>query len=378
MSARALLAAAALALLGCGGPARGDAYLRAMADARRSHHDGRFDDAAARFDDAARSARQPRDAVYARYEAALARARAGDVARAATELRAIAAARPPTAYSAQAAFKAAELARASDEDRGLKDLEAVALAFPESGVAAVALGHLLDHDDQGAAASALARLDRLLPRLRGTALEERAAYERARRLETLAQAAHAPPALAAARDAYLDVAARWPYPFGSLNDDALYRAAELEVALSRPREAIAVFERLLAQREVSAFLGSYERPRYLPAALRVAELYEATLNDRPSARAALHRVYKDFSTSTMRDDALWREAELWRLDGDTPTACARLATLTGDFPDSRYVPCAALRCPSLPRPKSTRAPSSCHAYLVREPSSTSEAARAAE
>ena len=49
--------------------------------------------------------------------------------------------------------------------------------------------------------------------------------------------------------------------------------------------------------------------------------------------------------SLLRDDALWQEALLWGEEGDTGTACERLETLVDHFPDSRYVPCAAARCP---------------------------------
>jgi outer membrane protein assembly factor BamD (BamD/ComL family) len=346
-------------LAGCGGPNRGDEYLRSVAEARRSHHNGRFDVAATKYDEAAKNAKIPRDAVYARYEAALARARAGDVARGAAELRAIATTKPPNAYSAQAAFKAAELARRSDEAAGLRELEAVVVDFPESGVAQVALGHVLRKDDESGPETTLAHLDRLLPKVANTKVEEKVGYERARRLEALSRTE-------AARDAYLAVAAKWPYPFGGLNDDSLYRAADMEEKLGRPREAVAILERLLSQREVSSFMGSYERPRYLPAVLRIAQIYEEKLNDRASARATLHRVYSEFTTSIMRDDALWREAELWRKDGDASTACDRLATLAGDFPDSRYVPCATMRCPSIKRSSKSKAPATCHEYLVRE------------
>lgn len=354
------LVIASVALLpACGGPSRGDGYLRSLAEARREHHAGRFDLAAARFDEAAKSAKIPRDAVYARYEAALARARAGEVSAATAELRAIATATPANEYSAQAAFKAAELIRTRDDAAGLRALEAVVVDHPESGVAQVSLGAIVQHDDEAGPEAALAHLDAIDARVKGTKVEERLLYERARRLDALGRTE-------AARDAFVDVANKWPYPFGALNDDALYRASEMEVKLGRPREAIALLERLLSQREVSSFMGSYERPRYVPAMLRIAQLYEDKLGDRASARAALHRIYADFKTSPMRDDALWREAELWRKDGDAGKACDRLATLTGDFPDSRYVPCVALRCPSVSRPAKSKAPATCHEYLLHE------------
>lgn len=358
----ALTSLTALALLaGCGGPSRGDAYLRSLAEARREHHDGRFELAASKFDEAAKTAKLPRDAVYARYEAALARARAGDVARAAAELRALATTKPPTAYSAQAAFKAAELARRNDQAAGIRELEAVIVDFPESGVAQVALATVLRHDDESSPDVALAHLERLAPRVKGTKVEEKVLYERAKHLDALGRTE-------VARDAFIDVANKWPYPFGAFNDDALFRAGEMEEKLGRPKEAIALYERLLAQREVSSFMGTYERPRYLPAILRIAQLYEEKLNDRAKARATLHRLYTDHTTSTMRDDALWREAELWRKDGDTSTACDRLATLASDFPDSRYVPCTSVRCPSVKRPAKSKAPATCHEYLMREKS----------
>ena len=358
MTGAAVGVALAMGALTACAPNRGAAFDRSLADARQAHHDGRFDAAAASFEDASKNAKLPRDAVYARYEAALAWARAGDVARAASELRAIATTKPANDYSAQAAYKAAELARANDEAAGLHELEAVVVEFPQSGVAQVSLAHLLRHDDDAGPEAGLAHLERLAPRVKGTKVEEKVLYERAKRLDALGRTE-------AARDAYLEVASKWPYPFGGFNDDALYRAGEMEEKLGHPKEAIAVLERLLSQREVSSFVGSYERPRYVPAILRIAQIYENT-GERGKARAALHRLYADFQTSTMRADALWREAELWRKDGNAGTACDRLSTLAGDFPDSRYVPCASMKCPAIKRPSKSKAPTTCHEYLLRE------------
>jgi tetratricopeptide (TPR) repeat protein len=343
-------------LLAACAPNRGNAYEKALAEGRRAHHAGRFEAAAERFDEAARTAKQPRDAVYARYEAALARARGGDVARASRELHAIADANPPNAYSAEAAFKAADLAYRSDPEAGLPELEAVVVRFPDDGSARLALLRVLRHDPD----AALARIDALAPRVRGKAVEQDLAYERAKRL---AETGKREEALAA----YLDIASRWPYPKGPYFDDALYRASEIEEALGRPAKAIEHLERLLSYRETSSVIGSYQRPRYTPALLRIAKLYEDALHDRVRARETLHRLYVEFRTSTERDDALWREADLWRKDGDAATACDRLGTLVSDFPDSRYVPCAMEKCSGLKRPAKSKAPTTCRAYLNREP-----------
>lgn len=365
MRIRSFALVASLILAACA-PNRGDEFQRSLAEARRAHHAGRFAEAADRFEQAGKQAKLARDAVYMRYESALARARAGDVARAARELRAIATEKPPNAYSAQAAFKAADLAIDSDAAAGHAELSAIPIDFPDSGVAQVAVTRVARwDDDHGGPQRAIERLEAMAPKVKGHTVEQTVLYERAKRLAVLGRTQEA-------RDAYLEIAARWPYPFGAYFDDSLYRASEMEEQLGRVPEAIAHLERLLSHREVSSFMGSYERPRYIPAILRIAKLYEDKLGDRGKAREALHRLYSDFKTSTLRDDALWREAELWRKDGDQGTMCDRLSTLANDFPDSRYVPCAIERCPSIKRSSKSKAPTTCHAYLTREASPPQE------
>ncbi len=349
---RAGAAVVALALLASCAPHRGDDHVRSMAAARRAYGAGRFAQAAEAYDAAAKSAKLPRDAVFARYEAALARVRAGDVELGASELRAIASAAPPNDYSAAAALDVARLTRRVDDTRGLRELEDVALRFPASGAGKVALLEVVRGDDaSGGPAAALAHLDQLTPRLGAGPLGDLVAYERAKRLSELGRTAEA-------RDAFREVARRWPYPKGAYFDDALFRASEEEEKLGRFQEAIAVLEELLSYRETSDVIGSYQRPRFSPALLRIADLYETKLGDRAKAREALHRFYLEMKTSVHRDDALWREARLFQQDGDRETACDRLALLTRDFPDSRYVPCAIDAC-KLARPARSRAPQAC-------------------
>jgi hypothetical protein len=124
---------------------------------------------------------------------------------------------------------------------------------------------------------------------------------------------------------------------------------------------------MLAQRESTIIVGTYERPMYVPAVLRVGALYRDRLHDDAAARQAFHRLYAEFANSTKRDDGLWLEAAVWRQDGDAATACRRLATLVQDFPDSRYVPCAVAECTGLERPARSAAPTTCHPYITRQP-----------
>jgi len=270
--------------------------------------------------------------------------------------------KPKIAYSALAAFKAADLE--TDEQARIRAFEAIVVSYPNNGVAFVALSRILQHDEQGGDERALEHLESIASHLvmsdadpKDPGVEEMMTYERAKLLARLGRTEDALAAM-------LDMAKRWPYPFGAYIDDALFHASELERTLGRPRDAIATLERLLAKREVSSMIGTYERPKYEPAILRIAEIYEHDLGDRAMARETLHRFYRDYKTSLLRDDALWREAELWEKDGKTTVACDRLETLTRDFPDSRYVPCASVRCPSIRRPAKSLAPATCHAYIL--------------
>jgi TolA-binding protein len=347
------------ALLGaCSGSKPVDTYARMMAEADRAGSAGRHAEAASRYEEAARTAKRPRDREHAAYLAALASARAGDE-RAVTKLEEISRADPKGEHAAEAAYRAAELRLRAGDAGAWAALEQVFTKFPNSGVSRPALRRFLAHvDEEKGKAASLAYLDDLAPKVDKAELAEDVAYQRANRLADTGD-------FQRARDAYLAMADRWPYPFGSLWDDALYRASEMDEKLGRYREAIADLERMLKEREEASTMGSYERPKYTPALLRIAQLYADKLHDRERARDTYHRLYSEFSHSIMRDDALWKEAELWRADGNEEKACSRLSTLVSDFPDSRYVPCAVDRC-KLKRPEKSKAPATCHPYITRD------------
>ncbi|HEY8080350.1 MAG TPA: hypothetical protein VIF62_39745, partial [Labilithrix sp.] len=120
-------------------PSRGAGYEKAVADARDAYGSGRFVEAADRWQAASRDAKIPRDAVYARFESAMARLRAGDPSRARAELAALASTNPANAYSGEAAFHVAEIDLANGADQGWSELEDVVVRFPSLGVAEVAV-----------------------------------------------------------------------------------------------------------------------------------------------------------------------------------------------------------------------------------------------
>jgi tetratricopeptide (TPR) repeat protein len=342
--------------LGACAPSRGVPYEMAFAEALRAEGAGRFAEAMAKYDQAASVARRWRDRDQARWDAAEMEVRAASFRGALVRLDAIAA-DPRSEHQAEAAYHAAQLRiDGGDTDRAWLDMEQVPRRFPSHGVAYVAIRRLVAHADERGPSYGLAEIRLLDHDLGTTELAALLAFLQAQHVETLGDDP-------GARDAYLRIADRWPYPFGGFFDDALWRASLLDEKLGRDKQAIDDLERMVKERETTTIMGTYERPKYVPAMLRIGELYRDRLHDRAKARDAFHRLYTDFANSAERDDALWLESALWRDDGDTATACRRLATLVHDFPDSRYVPCAIGDCAGLERPAKSAAPQECRPYI---------------
>jgi TolA-binding protein len=348
---RALLLALLLSACAPNLPA---AYVHSRDAAESAYASGHFSEAGQRWLDAAKSADTARDRNDARYRAATSYERAGDLTRAGELYSELANGHSDRAP--RATFALADLQiRGGDEAGGNAALEAAVRKYPSSGVANLALRrYFAALAEQGGDRAVLDYIDRVEPALDSGDLAEQLLYERARRLDSLGS-------VAPARDAYVVVADRFPYPHGAYWDDALFHAADCELELGRPERAVAQLERMLAAREASHLSGSYERPRFADAAYRVAELYRDQLRDAAAAQRAFHGVFVDYPTSTLRDDALWQEALLARQGGGT-AACAPLTALVQQLPDSRYAPCAHEICFKL-APIAKR---ECAAYIERE------------
>jgi tetratricopeptide (TPR) repeat protein len=354
----ALVLALAWTATGACAPAHDAAYEAALRSAARNEGAGRFAAAADDYDAAARVGTRDRDQDQARWDAAEATARAGNVAAAASRFGALAG-DGLSEHQAEAALRLALLRiESGDADRGWEEMESIPRHFPTHGVAHVAVRKLVTHADENGPRAGLEELTALARDLGGTELEQLVTYLAATHVEALGDDR-------GAREAYGKIADRWPYPFGAFFDDALWHASLIDEKLGQYQSAIDDLERLLRERETTTIMGSYERAKYVPSMMRVGELYRDRLHDRAKAREAFHRFYAEFQHSPLRDRALWLEAALWREDGDAGTACGRLATLVEKFPDSRYVPCAVEKCPALSRPRSSGAPRDCHEYIER-------------
>lgn len=332
-------------------PSLPEAYLRSRASAERAYKERHFAEAGQRWLDTANSAATARDRSEARYRAAVSYERAADVARAGALYSQLASGKSERA--ARATFALADLrVKRGDEAGGYAELEAAVHRFPSSGIASLALRRYFSFlSEQGGDRRVLEYIERVQPTLSHSDVAEQLGYERARRLETLGSTS-------AARDAYVELAQRFPYPYGAYWDDALSRAADCELTLGRPESAIGLLQRMLQARETAHFSGSYERPRFAEAAYRLAGLYRDARHDQSAARRAFRSVFLDYPNSTLRDDALWHEAMLAHRIG-LDESCAPLRLLVQQLPESRYVPCAHELCAAIGK-LATRA---CPAYI---------------
>jgi tetratricopeptide (TPR) repeat protein len=348
------LAAAALgmALTACP-PGPNAAYRVAKGAGDRAYSSGRYAEAAGAYADAGKAADRPRDAAEALYLEASAHQRSGAREKARAAYERLIAEQPQSHFARRAEFDVADLEiESGNVEKGYERYRQLATMKSDHGLARRAMEHYLRHLEASGGDPA-GWLKAILPEIAETELDETARYALAGYLEKSND-------LLGARDAYLACAERHPYPKGALFDDALWHAARLSEALGRPEQAIGHLRAMLAVRETSTTVGSYERPRFSPAQFRIAILYRDALRDHAMARREFHRLYVDHRTSILRDDALWEEAKLARDAGNGDEACALAAVLTKDFPASRYAACAGALCPT-----AQAAPGRCHAYLIR-------------
>jgi tetratricopeptide (TPR) repeat protein len=340
--------------LGCGSPPPA-AYVQETQQAQAARVKGQHAVAAQHYERAAELAAKPRDAEEARYRAADSYARAGDTVRAEALYQKLAAQGPNAERRARADFALAELLnKTGRQPEGQQRLTLAIRRHPNSGLAREALTKHLDYlRRQGGTDAVLSYLTTESRALGASELGETLAYRRARELDLAERRAEA-------RDAYLACAASYPYPSGAFWDDALFRAAEKDLALGEPQRAIEHLERMLAEQEDAIITGSYQRGRYAEAQKKIGEVYRDVLHDPVRARRELRKVWANHRTSRLVDDALFEEALLARSAGDDPGTCAPLSIIVRQLPDSRYAACAHLLCASLPATAVA-----CHDYIKR-------------
>jgi len=333
-------------------------YLEAKAAGHRAYSSGRYEQAAEHFHQAAGKADRRKDRDEALYLEASSYLRAGRYREAKTVFEAMVSISPDGLRAARAAHEAAKIEiRHGDAAKGWQMLHAAIVRYPASGLSRAALQRYLQYlDETIGPLRVIDYLDASMDWYRAHDLGERALYEKAKRLERLGR-------LREAVDTLLICAKDYPYPVGSLRDNALYLASELEERLGRPRQAVAHLRTLLEDREQSLIHGSYERPLYAPAQMRLAVLYRDALAEPDVARKEFRKLFDAFPTSTLRDDALWAEALVARKQKDTEGACAAVSLLVKHIPQSRYAHCATLLCDKAPTPGQA---GTCREYIARD------------
>lgn len=346
--ARAWLCAGVLAACA---PRLPPAYVKSRAEAEHAYERGEYARAAKLWADAAQKAPPGREREEARYRQAASLERSGDDASAETLYRGIES--TPGERSERAAYARAEIAeRHLAKNDSLSALRSVIVRYPNSGLArGAATRYLAREAELGGAERALAATEALLAEVRHSELEESLVYARARRLEELERNE-------AAREAFLDLARRFPYPHGAYWDDALLAAARIDQRLGNYQAALETLDRLLSARETSRLNGSYERSGYAEARFLSAEIWRDNLKDPLRARAAFRRVWADHPTSRLRDDALFEEALTALASGDANGACEPARLLLRSEPDSRYAACVTELCPTV-----SSGAKACHGYL---------------
>ncbi len=329
-------------LLSACAPNLGEAYQRSFAAGQRAFHAGRFEEAARAFETAAQEATRVKDRDEALFEVARMHEKRGAYAEARDAYERVTKTSPTGPRAARAAYDMALVeVDHGDAERGYKLLLDATYKYPRHGSARRALHRLIEHQgDLGGDEGIVRWIDGPGKTLRGSDLDQQLDYEKAFALDRLGKTAEA-------RDLWVKTAKEHPYPFGGLTDDALWQASLAEEKLGRYEAAIAQLRTLLADREASRMTGSYERPRYSPAQMRIAELYRDKLHDHRAARREFHKVYTAHPTSPLRDDALWSEAVLAAKDGDKSEACSLMESLRKEFADSRYARCGPVVCETI-------------------------------
>ena len=140
----------------------------------------------------------------------------------------------------------------------------------------------------------------------------------------------------AALDLWDQIAAR--YPKGPIFDDALWNGARLARAGGDPKGALKRLRQLVATREEAFMVGSYHSVFLDDAQLELGMILRDDLGDGRAALTEFEQLSRDYyKDSVLRDDALYQLARTQAALGEPTAACATMATLRKQFPDSKFL-----------------------------------------
>ena len=316
-----------LLVAGCYAPTlskpRGPVHLDALAEAASHQHHGRLREAADAYLRAAEAAERRVDRDEALYRRSRALARLGLHPEAIAICDRLGASETIARRTLRARLDAARYRLLlGDTERAERDLHALIIAEPESAAGRAALRmlartHVDGVDDKR---QALAWVRGLRSEVEQSSLGEVLMSIEAALLIELDQKSEAKVVLERQ-------IVRYPYPTGSRWDDALWQLADLSLEERAPAAAVAYLKQMIAVHERSFILGSYTRPRFSKAALRIARIYRDVLRDPQAAIDAYAALRSEFPRSLVVDDALAEQAELHLARGERRRGCKLLREL---------------------------------------------------
>jgi outer membrane protein assembly factor BamD (BamD/ComL family) len=127
------------------------------------------------------------------------------------------------------------------------------------------------------------------------------------------------------------------YPQSGLRDDALWRAAGIARTAGDTDGALEDLRIITAKRRDAMFVGSFNSAFMDDAQLLKGQIWLEDKHDVAKAVLAFELLRDDMPDSTLRDDAQMWIAKAYAQGKDPARACAALARLRKDYPDSRYL-----------------------------------------
>jgi TolA-binding protein len=305
---------------------RGEEHVRALERGDRLHAEDDYDGAAQAYARAASSAERRVDREEALYRRARSLRRAGRLEEAVRVLDEIAAAEPVSRNTVRARYDAARIRiELGDREGGIAGLMTVIREHPDHGNALHALAIVADDAEaEGGVAARRRLLEELDPQIAQSELHDDLLF-------ALAELELEQDDRQAGRRALERIVDEHPYPQGNRWDEALLRLADLAEEDGDPAGAIEHLEALTLRHEGTWSPGSYTRPSMPRAQLRIARLERDERGDLDRAASAYRRLYDDYPTSTLRDDALFELGDLEERRGDHDAACDLYRRVVEEF-----------------------------------------------
>lgn len=200
--------------------------------------------------------------------------------------------------------------------------------FPDEVAAEEALRRLVSLTDPGSLAALAQELFALYATLSNTSLGPRLLFEAA---ALYRRQGHSEQALTL----YRRIQAA--HPKSTLLDDSLWLEGQLLETLDRTSEAISAYGRLVRGRKQTVLAGTYNSVFLDDAKLRIGQLQLEQMEKPDEAIRTFRELCSEFKDSTLCDDArLWQARAQFRT-GDRDAACATLARLRLEAPDSNQL-----------------------------------------